>query len=181
MLTQVWKMHPLHSSSRLQKLGQILAPAVSGAAAGLAEVDEAKAATTTRTIAEETRIVYYQTRPISNSVRNYHLKNRQRPYRTDMEAETRLTIQKKKSCRADQPLQKLGQISALAVSGAAAGLAEVDEAKAATMARTATEETRIIESLRGRAFNRWAYQQCQRTASQGPSVVWCNTGQGAFV
>jgi hypothetical protein len=57
MLTQVWKMHPLHSSLALQKLGQISAPAVSGAAAGLAEIDEAKAATTTRTIAEETRII----------------------------------------------------------------------------------------------------------------------------
>lgn len=32
------------------------------------------------------------------------------------------------------------------MSGAAAGLAEVDEAKATTTARTTAEETRIIES-----------------------------------
>jgi hypothetical protein len=50
-------MHPLHSSLEEQKLGQISVLAVSGAAAGLAEVDEAKAATTARTIVEETRIV----------------------------------------------------------------------------------------------------------------------------
>jgi hypothetical protein len=46
-------MHPLHSSLEEQKLGQISVLAVSGAA----EVDEAKAATTARTIAEETRII----------------------------------------------------------------------------------------------------------------------------
>lgn len=54
---QVWKIHPAHSSSKRQKLGQTSALAVSGAAAGLAEVDEAKAATTARAIEEETRII----------------------------------------------------------------------------------------------------------------------------
>jgi hypothetical protein len=47
----------MHSSLKRQKVGQLSAPAVSGAAAGLAEVDEAKAATTARAIEEETRII----------------------------------------------------------------------------------------------------------------------------
>ncbi|KIK43339.1 hypothetical protein CY34DRAFT_717222 [Suillus luteus UH-Slu-Lm8-n1] len=57
MLTQVCQVHLKHSSSKRQKAGQPSAPAVSGVAAGLAKVDEAKAATTARTIEEETRII----------------------------------------------------------------------------------------------------------------------------
>lgn len=57
MLTQVLKIQPLHSSLETQKFGQISVPAVSGAAAGLAEVDEAKAATMARATAEVTRII----------------------------------------------------------------------------------------------------------------------------
>ncbi|KAG2755066.1 hypothetical protein P692DRAFT_201851373 [Suillus brevipes Sb2] len=53
---------------------------------------------------------------------------------------------KKLSCRAET--QKFGQISVPAVSGAAAGLAEVDEAKAATMARATAEDQMIEEESR---------------------------------
>lgn len=52
-------MHPLHSASVLQmpKSGQIPTPAVSGAATGAAEADEAQAATTATAITGEKRIV----------------------------------------------------------------------------------------------------------------------------
>jgi hypothetical protein len=43
----------MHTASVLQNLGQISTSALSGAATGLAEADEAKAATTVRTIAEK--------------------------------------------------------------------------------------------------------------------------------
>ncbi|KAG1795546.1 uncharacterized protein BJ212DRAFT_1526349 [Suillus subaureus] len=50
-------MPPLHTSSVLQKLGHISVPLVA-ASAGMAEIgDEAEAAMTTRTIAEEKRII----------------------------------------------------------------------------------------------------------------------------
>ncbi|KAG1808250.1 uncharacterized protein BJ212DRAFT_1485187 [Suillus subaureus] len=72
----------------------------------------------------------------------------------DVKADIRLTMQTITYCNAaaiEQPaqaefsLQNQGHLSATAVSGASAGMAEIDgEAKTATRAMTIAEEKRII-------------------------------------